>query len=170
MCYSLGTRIKHGCRCRIFSMLLPCILLTALAGCATVDYSAFEYRHGSKIIEGDGGSKRMVEGVEIWDSGDPPHRYRILGITRVVEYDQMFMSSTMLHAIAQQVKKADGNAAVLLNEDGDVRGNRDGLIWDGQLASDLGNGYMVLRALIVQYLPDMPPSSHDKPVKETAAH
>jgi hypothetical protein len=72
----------------------------------------FEYRNGSKIIDGEGGSKRVVDGVEIWDAGDPPHRYRIMGMLRVSDYDMATVNSTMLRAIAQQVRRTGGSAAI----------------------------------------------------------
>jgi hypothetical protein len=93
---------KYLCRlaCPACCSVPPCWL-----ACTTAEYTVFEYRNGSKIIDGEGGSKRVVDGVEIWDAGDPPHRYRIMGMIRVSDYDMATVNSTMLRAIAQQVRR-----------------------------------------------------------------
>ncbi len=144
-------KFMHLCR-----LALPCLLLGAalLAGCTTAEYTVFEYRNGSKIIDGEGGSKRVVDGVEIWDAGDPPHRYRIMGMIRVSDYDMATVNGTMLRAIAQQVRRAGGSAAILLTSNGGMRGAVDSMAWRERLGTPQENGYRVLRALVVQYLPE----------------
>jgi hypothetical protein len=101
----------------------------------------FEYRNGSKIIDGEGGSKRTVDGVEIWDAGDPPHRYRIMGMIRVSDYDMAYVNTTMLHAIAQQVRRSGGSAAILLNSHGGMRTAIDSMTWHERLGTPQENGY-----------------------------
>lgn len=155
----------HAIRSRL--AVLACLGLSALllAACTTVDYTAFEYRTGSKIIEGEGGSKRLVDGIEIWDAGDPPHRYRILGMIRVSDYDQFSVNTSMLNAVAQQTKLSGGSAAILLTSSG---GMRSAVNWHERLGTPEDNGYRVLRALVVQYLPDLqeqPASAVSTPFK-----
>ena len=135
---------------------LACLLLCTclLQACTTADYTVFEYRNGSKIIDGEGGSKRTVAGVEIWDAGDPPHRYRIMGMIRVSDYDMAYVNTTMLYAIAEQVKHSGGTAAILLNSHGGMRNAIDSMTWHERLGTPQEDGYRVLRALVVQYLPD----------------
>ncbi|NWK77231.1 hypothetical protein [Aquitalea sp. LB_tupeE] len=135
---------------------LACLILctTLLQACTTSDYTMFEYRNGSKIIDGEGGSKRTVDGVEIWDAGDPPHRYRIMGMIRVSDYDMAYVNTTMLHAIAQQVRHSGGSAAILLNSNGGMRTAIDSMTWHERLGTPQENGYRILRALVVQYLPE----------------
>lgn len=142
---------KYLCR-----LALSCLLLgaTLLAGCTTAEYTVFEYRNGSKIIDGEGGSKRVVDGVEIWDAGDPPHRYRIMGMLRVSDYDMATVNGTMLRAIAQQVRRTGGSAAILLTSNGGMRGAIDSMAWRERLGTPQENGYRILRALVVQYLPE----------------
>ena len=136
---------------RLTGLLLCTTLLQA---CTTTDYTMFEYRNGSKIIDGAGGSKRTVDGVEIWDAGDPPHRYRIMGMIRVSDYDMAYVNTTMLRAIAQQVRRSGGSAAILLNSHGGMRTAIDSMAWHERLGTPQENGYRILRALVVQYLPD----------------
>lgn len=49
-----------------------------LAGCATTEYKAYEGK--GNVIDGKGGTKVVVDGMEIWDNGEPPRKFKILGI------------------------------------------------------------------------------------------
>ncbi|MBV8679154.1 MAG: hypothetical protein JO338_01765 [Aquitalea sp.] len=120
----------------------------------SADYTMFDYRPGNKIIDGEGGSKRLVNGVEIWDYGDPAHRYRIMGMLRVSDYDHPYVNTTLLYTISQQVKHLGGNAAILLSVNGGMRRAVDGMAWHERLGYPEDDGYRVIRALVVQYLPD----------------
>ena len=44
---------------------------------AGTEFLAYEGRN--TIHEGQGGNKKVVEGVEFWMSGDPPHRFQVIG-------------------------------------------------------------------------------------------
>jgi hypothetical protein len=53
-------------------------VLPFVAGCATTQYKPYEAE--DNVFEGKGGTKVVVDGMEIWDNGDPPRKFRILGI------------------------------------------------------------------------------------------
>ncbi|WP_124644381.1 MULTISPECIES: hypothetical protein [Aquitalea] len=142
-------------------------LALCLVACTTADYTTYEYRNGNKVIDGEGGSKRLVDGVEIWDAGDPPHRYRIMGMLRVSDYDQPYVNLSMLRAIAQQVRRNGGSAAILLSGNGGMRHAGDSLTWHERLGMLQENGYRTQLALMVQYLPEPAEKAPAKPVKAT---
>lgn len=57
-------------------------LLTAvlsLGGCAVTEFQAYEGR--ANVFEGRGGTKVVVDGMEIWE-GDPPRRFTVLGVIK----------------------------------------------------------------------------------------
>jgi len=145
--------------------LALCALGLCLAACTTADYTTYEYRNGNKVIDGEGGSKRLIDDVEIWDAGDPPHRYRIMGILRVSDYDQPYVNLNILHAIAQQVKRNGGSAAILLSGNGGMRHAGDSLTWHERLGLLQEDGYRTQLALMVQYLPEPTEKPPAKPVK-----
>ncbi|PXX44385.1 hypothetical protein [Aquitalea magnusonii] len=142
-----------------------CMLVLSLAACTTADYTSYEYRNGNKVIDGEGGSKRLVDGVEIWDAGDPPHRYRIMGMLRVSDYDQPYVNLSLLHAIAQQVRRNGGSAAILLSGNGGMRRAGDSLTWHERLGLLQEDGYRTQLALLVQYLPEPAEKPAAKPLK-----
>ena len=54
--------------------ILDLVALSAvlLGGCAQTNYQQYEGRNGPEIIEGQGGTKTIINGYEIWDNGTPP--------------------------------------------------------------------------------------------------
>jgi len=58
---------------------LVAALVGALTGCATTTYKPFETR-GDAIFDGKGGTRSVEDGMDIWEWGDPPRRYRVLGL------------------------------------------------------------------------------------------
>jgi hypothetical protein len=59
-----------------------CILLLttiSLIGCASTDYQPVE-SSGPLVGQGQWGTRKVVNGVDIWTSGAPPRKYRVLGV------------------------------------------------------------------------------------------
>jgi hypothetical protein len=47
---------------------------------ATAAAQEFEAWEGKPVIhEGQGGTKAVVDGIEFWDRGEPPRKYKIIG-------------------------------------------------------------------------------------------
>ncbi len=89
------------------------ILLAALlAGCAHVDYQTVEVPGSAKIVDGKGGTKTVMDGYDIWSNGDPPRRYRVLGIVTIERHDNFFGDEFMKVAIVDSIKTANGDAAI----------------------------------------------------------
>ena len=60
------------------------VLLCAvfMASCGTL-FVFKPFEGNGSLIEGKGGTKTVVDGMEIWDNGDPPRRFSILGYLEV---------------------------------------------------------------------------------------
>jgi hypothetical protein len=63
---------------RTFLALTAIASLSFLAACATTEYKPYEAK--DNLFEGKGGTKVVVDGMEIWDNGDPPRRFKVLDI------------------------------------------------------------------------------------------
>lgn len=57
--------------------LLLLFLISLFIGCTSTRF--VEYR-GQAVIEGKGGTVRNVKGIDIWETGEPNGKYRILGL------------------------------------------------------------------------------------------
>jgi hypothetical protein len=82
-----------------------------LSGCQHTTYSNFQ---GTGPVQGQGGTVRIVEGIEIWENGTPDRRYSILGVSdqqRKGSSDKKYDKE--LSKIAQE---HGGNAVVIVSE------------------------------------------------------
>lgn len=92
----------------------------ATTGCAQVDYQPYEGRDAT--VEGQGGTRRTAAGIDIWSNGAPPRRYKVLGVASV-ELGEGIGHQTMVDsALVSQVRKAGGDAAILVGSDRSVSG------------------------------------------------
>lgn len=123
----------------------------AIAACAQTNYQVYEGR-GAQIVEGQGGTKQVIDGYEIWDNGNPPKRYQVLGVTTIEDFDNVFGNQRMRSAIAQQIKQAGGDAAIVL--DGYSQGQSMGVAFNnrGGVATGQSFGRKQIRYQIVKYL------------------
>src|SRR5258708_17124769 len=53
-----------------------------VASCGTL-FAFRPFEGNGSLIEGKGGTKAVVDGMEIWDNGEPPRRFSILGYLEV---------------------------------------------------------------------------------------
>lgn len=72
-----------------------------------ISFAAYEGT-GSDVITGKGGTRVEDHGVDYWTTGDPPRPFHYLGVLTVVGKEAVGNK-----AVAEAVKKAGGNAAVL---------------------------------------------------------
>jgi hypothetical protein len=85
------------------------IILT-LIGCASTQFKTFEGRNN--VIEGKGGTKVVIDGMELWDNGDPPRRFQLVGL---IEDERPGGIIPMMQLRSDMVKKARevGGAALI---------------------------------------------------------
>jgi hypothetical protein len=74
-------------------------------------FRAFE-GNGS-LIEGKGGTKTVVDGMEIWDNGDPPRRFSILGYLEVKA--QFGADFNFLSRAVEMARQHGGDAIIRQN-------------------------------------------------------
>lgn len=142
-------------------LMLAAWTAIALAGCAQTNYQVYEGRQS--VVEGVGGTKEIVGGYEIWDNGNPPRRYKVIGVATIEDFDNMLGRQRMQGAIAEQIKAAGGDAAVVL--DGWSQGQSMGTALNsrGQTAFVSSTGRRQVRYQIVTYL-DKPSATGTAPV------
>ncbi len=65
--------------------------------------------------EGEGGTKIVVDGIDFWANGSPPHKYMIIGMV-ASEIDSYVGDEAMIRtSVAGEVKKRGGDAAIQVN-------------------------------------------------------
>ena len=134
------------------TITLTAVFLAFLVGCAQTNYQQFEGRSGPQIVEGQGGTKAIVEGYEIWDNGTPPRRYQVLGVVEVEDFDNLFGNQRIRSALANQIKLAKGDAAVVVDRSGGGSGMSMLIGSKGQVAVGPSFGKKTARWQIIKYL------------------
>ena len=96
------------------------IFLVLLTSCATT----VKPWTGDKIYTGEGGSMRLVEGVEVWDHGAPDRQFRVVGIIETATYHQsgaigMYNAMNIDKRIAVKAKDLNADAVIPLSAIGE---------------------------------------------------
>lgn len=101
-------------------LIISLILVSILVGCATVDFQPYEGKNN--LYEGEGGTKVVVDGVEFWANGSPPRKYSIIGMVVSEVGSGIGDESIIRSAVASEVKKQGGDAAVQVNNNSSFAG------------------------------------------------
>lgn len=96
------------------------ILLFVLASCATTDYKPFEAR--DNLFEGRGGTKEVVDGMEIWDNGEPPRKFTILGIIDDRRSGGLIPMLQLKSDVVKKAREAGGDAVLELGNSSQLSG------------------------------------------------
>src|SRR5437660_12614299 len=65
---------------RMNHRILFLLAITVLCvGCTSTDFQSWEGRNS--VVEGHGGTRKVVDGMDVWTFGDPPRRFKVLGIS-----------------------------------------------------------------------------------------
>lgn len=96
------------------------LTLTLLAGCATTEYKSFETKNN--LFEGKGGTKVIVDGMEVWDNGDPPRRFKVMGVIDDERPGGIIPMSQLRSDIVKKAREAGGDAVVQLGNQSQIAG------------------------------------------------
>lgn len=80
-----------------------------LAGCASTEFTPWV---GEAVTQGTGGTRRTVNGIDIWENGTPPVRYRILGIIDDSRDDAPFFDA--YKDVTAKAREVGGDAVILV--------------------------------------------------------
>lgn len=148
--------------------------LAALPEIAAASTQFLAYEGRDAIQEGQGGNKKVVDGVDFWIFGAPPHRFQVLGMLQDERWKSglygLVRVSNLEHDIAKTVRAAGGDAVILEDQHdkawglagssfggGSWSGNGWGGSWSGSSFSTVHPyGTKELLYVVVKYLPDEP--------------
>ena len=101
------------------SRILLLALCVLIAGCASTNYTTFE---GGRVIEGTGGTKKTVDGIDIWNNGTPPRKFKIIGIIDDVRRQSLIGMAGYEGALVKKAKEAGGDAIIFLDSHSELVG------------------------------------------------
>lgn len=109
---------------RLALAALALVALSPISAAASPQFLVYEGRNA--IHDGQGGEKKIVEGIEFWFDGDPPHRYQVLGVITDRRMKTGLYGMIRMHGlepdIAKMAHNAGGDAVILRDEADDLIG------------------------------------------------
>lgn len=125
---------------------------------AKIDFALYE---GAPVIKtGTGGTKITKNGIDWWTTGEPPRRYQVIAAVQD-KRDEMWDGGHALGSpsIASKVKKAGGDAVILLSQDEAGKGGGYGSGTGAFAFLFSGGSKTISKMIVVKYLPDVPPTT-----------
>ena len=100
-----------------------------LSGCALYTQTSFSEYRGPSEFAGHGGTVKTVDGIDVWTSGEPDRRFRVVGVINQSHYNNRSVmariaGATKESAIIATAKKHGGDAVIFLSSDSVITGYR----------------------------------------------
>lgn len=128
------------------AVLIMVAASVALSGCALYTQTSFSEYRGPSEFTGRGGTVKNVQGIEVWTSGEPNRRFRVLGVIDQSHYDNKSVMSLIAGAnkdseIIATAKKYGGDAIMFLGADSVVTGYTTSGYASGQSTGAYSSAY-----------------------------
>ena len=101
-----------------FALLLVAPLLCV--SCTSTDFQSWEGRNS--VVEGHGGTRKVVDGMDVWTHGDPPRRFKVLGIIEDERPGGLIPMDQLKHDIVQKARENGGNAVIFVSSASQLAG------------------------------------------------
>ena len=92
-----------------------------LTSCTSTDFQAWEGRT-ALVVEGHGGTRKIVDGVDVWMNGDPPRKFQVLGLVEDQRPGGIIPTARLKHDVVRKVRQYGGNAAILISSVSQLQG------------------------------------------------
>lgn len=95
-----------------FGIFAVCaLILIFVSACTTTEFIPWE---GTEIESGRGGTKKVVNGIDVWQYGTPPRRYQVVGLVKDSR-DPDAPFSSLLDDATQKAREAGADAIILVS-------------------------------------------------------
>jgi len=95
-------------------------LALILTACATTEFKIYEGR--SDVIYGKGGTKVVVDSIEIWENGEPPRKFKVIGIIEDERPGGRLPMSQLQKDIVKKAHEYGGDAIVKIDSQSQISG------------------------------------------------
>lgn len=101
--------------------------LLCSVGCSMYTKTQYAQYRGPDEFQGTGGTVRQVDGIDVWESGTPDRKCKILGLITQTHYDNHSILSLIAgaskdSAIIKEAKARGGDAIILIADRADIVG------------------------------------------------
>jgi hypothetical protein len=115
-------QFPHARRARSVKQLIFSAGVAVVVGCTTTTYAPYVSAPDSKVIQGTGGSRKVVQKMEVWRHGTPPRRFRILGIIDDKRPDGPLLMAGQEYALVRKAREAGGDAVIITDAQHQLEG------------------------------------------------
>lgn len=144
--FDITTRLLAGPTPRFGSM--KNVYVTALAVLALLTISCsktkFTAYRGHAIVDGKGGTVRVVDGIDFWENGQPDRKYRILGVIDDFRGEGLFVPRKD-PAIAKIARENGGDGVILVGSSRELSGI--------DVNTGIAHHRRITKVLVVKYIP-----------------
>src|SRR5436305_4433811 len=98
----------------VIAVTLVCV------GCTSTDFQSWEGRNS--VVEGRGGTRKVVDGMDVWTHGDPPRRFQVIGIIEDSRPSGIIPMAQMKHDIVAKARQSGGDAVIFASSASQLQG------------------------------------------------
>jgi len=104
----------------MYRFIFLLVISFVCASCTVTDFQAWEGRNS--VVEGRGGTKKVVDGMDVWTYGDSPRRFQVLGMIQDERPGGIIPMAQLKHDIVQKARAAGGNAVIFVSSESQLAG------------------------------------------------
>jgi hypothetical protein len=104
----------------IYRLTSLAVAILLLIGCTTTEFESWEGRNS--VVDGRGGTRKVVDGRDVWTYGDPPRRFQVLGIIQDDRPGGLIPMARLKHDIVDKTRQSGGDAVILVSSTSQLQG------------------------------------------------
>ena len=97
----------------IYRILFLLIVAVVFVSCTTTAFQPWESRNS--VVKGYGGTRNVVDGMDVWTHGGPPRRFQELGMIEDNRPGDIIPMAQMEHDIVAKARQSGGDAVILVS-------------------------------------------------------
>jgi hypothetical protein len=95
------------------------LLTIACSSCATTTFKSYE---GGGVTQGTGGTRDVIEGIDFWENGTPPRKFRIIGIIDDERPKGIILDQAFKKDVARKARAAGADGVIMLESSSQITG------------------------------------------------
>jgi hypothetical protein len=103
----------------------------AMQGCVNAPPKFMAWEGPNAVIQGQGGTRETVDGMDVWRIGEPPREYRVLGVLETTRiYGTIQLGTNVEVVLVRKAREVGGDAIILRVVGSELSGvNQDGSVY-----------------------------------------
>ena len=104
----------------IYRFLFLLVIAVTAVGCSNTEFQSWEGRNS--VVEGRGGTRKVVDGMDVWTYGDPLCCFQVIGIIQDNRPGGVIPMAQMKHDIVAKARQSGGDAVIIVSSQSQLAG------------------------------------------------